>query len=109
MDELERLLYGEGDSPAKQRKVAISKMLVEWGSPNPKDQYVVVVPSHGPKAVKCLTAKHAADMIYDGQAKLAEKEEVEAYLAELELAKVKADKERDSLTLTKAMQNVLQD
>jgi arginine/lysine/ornithine decarboxylase len=107
------LMPGQQPSQAQLRYMGMWAMIREQFTDKetgiPLDQYVVVTPASGPEAVKCLTPEHAAQMIYDKQARLATAEQVEKYKMENELAQKQIQKELDKRDLSKAVSRVLND
>lgn len=101
------LMPGQQPSPAQLRYMSMWKMVNE--DFKGQDQYVVMTPNNGPEAVKCLTAEHAAQVIYDKQGRLATEDQIKEYKVGDELARQEVQKQLDRQDLAKSVQRVLRD
>ena len=101
------LMPGQQPSQAQLRYMGMWKMVNE--DFKGQDQYVVITPLHGPEAVKCLSAEHAAQVIYDKQGRLASEDQVKELKLQDELARQEVQKQLDRQDLAKSVQRVLRD
>lgn len=105
------LLPGQQPSPSQVRFLT----MLQWVRDDFKgqDQYVYILPRPGEtekpalNCVKVLTPEHAAQMIYDKQARLATEEEIAKYKVQQEQAAQEAQINIDKQDLAKSMQRIL--